>query len=85
MELTQRKPKHPTRPRQAAPTPEEIAERAALIRAEWSESERMSRLRVDLRPHYRNVTTGDLVEMSAEAYDRHCDRAQEERQEAKWD
>ena len=33
-----------------APTPEEIAERAAEIRAGWSPAERMKRLRVDWRP-----------------------------------
>lgn len=33
-----------------APTPEQIAERAAAIRAEWSPAERMKRLRYDWRP-----------------------------------
>jgi hypothetical protein len=32
------------------PTPAEIAERAGRVRAGWSESERLSRLRVDRRP-----------------------------------
>ena len=34
------------------PTPQEIAAACAAIQSEWSEQERLSRLRVDQRPQY---------------------------------
>lgn len=35
------------------PTPQEIRQRCLQIQSTWSDSERMSRLRVDMRPSYR--------------------------------
>jgi hypothetical protein len=52
------------------PTPEMIRAACLEIQAGWSERERMSRLRVDLRPHY---TRCDRVteEMTSEVYEGH--------------
>lgn len=59
-------------PRRADPSPQEIAERAAEIREGWSESERLSRLRVDLRPEYRRCD--QIIEpITAHDYQQHHD------------
>lgn len=42
--------------RRTDPTPQEIEERAAAIRAEWSEAERQKRLRPDWRSLTDNST-----------------------------
>ena len=53
-----------------APTPAEIAAACLLIQAGWSERERMTRLRVDLRPTYTRCD-GVTEEMTADVYDGH--------------
>jgi hypothetical protein len=52
------------------PTPQEIAQRCAAIQQTWSAKERLSRLRVDLRPSYRRCD-GERETMSAETYQAH--------------
>lgn len=52
------------------PSPEEIAAACREIQATWSERERMSRLRVDLRPTYR-LADGRREAMTAEDYEQH--------------
>lgn len=55
------------------PTPEEIAAACLEIQATWSERERMSRLRVDLRPTF-TTADGRQLEIEAAAYNRHHDQ-----------
>lgn len=52
------------------PTPEEIAAACLEIQSTWSERERMSRLRVDLRPTF-TTADGRELEIDAAAYNRH--------------
>ena len=52
------------------PSPEEIAERCLLIQAGWTAREKLSRLRVDLRPHYTRCD-GETEEMAADVYNGH--------------
>ena len=52
------------------PTPAEIRHRCEEIRAGWSEREKLSRLRVDLRPTFTKCD-GERLEMTSEAYSRH--------------
>jgi hypothetical protein len=52
------------------PSPEEIAEACLMIQAGWSERERLSRLRVDLRPHYTRCDGVD-EEFDADTYNGH--------------
>ena len=64
---------------QLNPSPEEIALACLAIQSEWSEAERLKRLRCDLRP---TVMTGDgrMVDVTATDYERHqvaCDEGQE--------
>lgn len=59
--------------KQADPTPEEITAECALIRASWSESERLSRLRCDQRPTFTRCD-GQRVEMAANDYRDHHTR-----------
>jgi hypothetical protein len=54
----------------ADPTPAEIAAACLEIQATWSERERMSRLRVDLRPTF-TTADGRELEIDAAAYNRH--------------
>ena len=55
---------------QLNPSPEEIALACLAIQSEWSEAERLKRLRCDLRPAYR-ACDGMREEMAADAYDDH--------------
>lgn len=52
------------------PSPAEIAAACLLIQAGWSETERLKRLRVDLRPTYTRCD-GERLEMSSSVYDGH--------------
>lgn len=52
------------------PSPAEIAAACLEIQSEWSERERMSRLRVDLRPTYRRCD-GISEDIDEETYSRH--------------
>ena len=52
------------------PTPTEIAAICLLIQSTWNERERMSRLRVDLRPTYQRCD-GETEEMTADVYNGH--------------
>ena len=52
------------------PSPEQIAAACLLIQAGWSETERMKRLRVDLRPSFVRCD-GEVEEMTAEVYNGH--------------
>lgn len=52
------------------PSPEEIAAACLEIQATWSERERLSRLRVDLRPTYRRCD-GIREDIDEETYGRH--------------
>ena len=52
------------------PTPAEIAELCLQIQSEWSAREKLSRLRVDLRPTYQRCD-GERLEMGSEDYDEH--------------
>lgn len=52
------------------PTPEQIAERCREIQRGWSDRERMTRLRVDLRPTYQRCD-GVTECIDAEDYERH--------------
>jgi hypothetical protein len=52
------------------PSPSEIEQRDAEIRATWSEAERIWRLRPDLRPQYRRCD-GERETMTAVNYERH--------------
>jgi hypothetical protein len=58
------------------PSPEQIATACLLIQAGWSERERMSRLRADLRPQYTRCD-GVTEEMSSSVYDDHHERRAE--------
>jgi hypothetical protein len=55
------------------PTPAEIAAACLLIQAGWSERERMTRLRADLRPTYTRCD-GVTEEMTADVYIGHHER-----------
>ena len=55
------------------PTPREIFERCLEIQRTWSPSERLRRLRVDLRPTYRRCD-GVTETMAAEHYEQHIER-----------
>jgi hypothetical protein len=55
------------------PSPEEIAAACLLIQATWSAREKLSRLRVDLRPTYQRCD-GERLEMSSETYSGHHER-----------
>lgn len=52
------------------PSPEEIELICLEIQATWTERERMSRLRVDLRPTFTRCD-GERLEMTSEAYSKH--------------
>lgn len=52
------------------PSPEEIAAACLEIQAGWSEREKLSRLRVDLRPTF-TVADGRQLEFDADTYNRH--------------
>ncbi len=52
------------------PSPAEITERCAEIQAGWTERERMTRLRSDLRPTYQRCD-GETEEMSSDVYEGH--------------
>jgi hypothetical protein len=58
------------------PSPEEIAAACLLIQATWSAREKMSRLRVDLRPTYQRCD-GETEEMSSSVYDGHHEQRAE--------
>ena len=58
------------------PSPAEIAAACLLIQAGWSETERLKRLRVDLRPTYTRCD-GERLEMTSDVYDRHHERRAE--------
>jgi hypothetical protein len=55
------------------PTPEQIAAACLEIQAGWSERERMTRLRADLRPTHR-LADGRRETMTSEVYDAHHER-----------
>jgi hypothetical protein len=52
------------------PTPEQIAAACLLIQSGWTAREKMSRLRVDLRPTYQRCD-GETEEMTADVYNGH--------------
>jgi hypothetical protein len=52
------------------PSPEQIEQLTAEIRATWTPAERMKRLRVDLRPHYTRCD-GISEDIDAEDYADH--------------
>jgi hypothetical protein len=52
------------------PSPEQIAADCLLIQATWTAREKLSRLRVDLRPHYTRCD-GEHEEMTADNYNGH--------------
>ncbi len=52
------------------PSPEEIRQICLLIQSTWSAREKLSRLRVDLRPHYTRCD-GEHEEMTADNYNGH--------------
>jgi hypothetical protein len=52
------------------PTPEQIEQLTAEIRATWTPAERMKRLRVDLRPTYQRCD-GEHEVMSPADYENH--------------
>jgi hypothetical protein len=52
------------------PTPAEIAAACLDIQATWSERERMSRLRVDLRPTF-TTADGRTQDITSETYNEH--------------
>ena len=58
------------------PSPEQIAAACLLIQATWTAREKLSRLRVDLRPHYTRCD-GETEEMSADVYNGHHSERQE--------
>jgi hypothetical protein len=58
------------------PSPEQIAAACLQIQAGWSERERMSRLRSDLRPQYTRCD-GVTEPMTAANYDGHHERRAE--------
>ena len=55
------------------PTPKEIAAACLEIQSTWTATERMKRLRADLRPMYRRCD-GERLEMSSSVYERHHER-----------
>jgi hypothetical protein len=58
------------------PSPEEIAELCLQIQSTWSPREKLSRLRVDLRPTYQRCD-GERETMEPEAYNgHHSERAE---------
>lgn len=57
-------------PQKHDPSPSEIAAECLLIQQDWSPRERMSRMRVDLRPTYRRCD-GEQETMTGAAYDDH--------------
>ena len=52
------------------PSPEEIAELCREIQSTWTAREKLSRLRVDLRPTYTRCD-GETEEMAADVYNGH--------------
>jgi hypothetical protein len=52
------------------PSPAEIAAACLLIQSTWSAREKLSRLRVDLRPMYQRCD-GETEEMTADVYTGH--------------
>lgn len=52
------------------PSPEEIAAACLEIQSTWTPSERLRRLRADLRPQVATAD-GRLVDISADAYSEH--------------
>lgn len=52
------------------PSPEEIAAACLEIQAGWSDREKLSRLRPDLRPTFA-VADGRQLEFDSETYNRH--------------
>jgi hypothetical protein len=63
-------------PAKREPTPTEITAACLEIQAGWSERERMSRLRSDLRPTYTRCD-GETEEMSSSVYDDHHEQRAE--------
>jgi hypothetical protein len=58
------------------PTPAEIEQLTAQIRATWSPAEKMRRLRPDLRPCF-TLADGETEEMTADVYNgHHSERAE---------
>ena len=55
------------------PTPKEIAAACLEIQSTWTATERMKRLRVDLRPMYTRCD-GERLEMTSDVYDGHHER-----------
>lgn len=55
------------------PTPKEIAAECLLIQATWSAREKLSRLRVDLRPKYQRCD-GVTEPITADVYNGHHER-----------
>ena len=58
------------------PSPEQIEQLTAEIRATWTPAERLKRLRVDLRPTYMRCD-GETEEMTADVYNGHHEQRQE--------
>jgi hypothetical protein len=58
------------------PSPGQIAAACLQIQAGWSEREKLSRLRSDLRPQYTRCD-GETEEMSSSVYDDHHERRAE--------
>lgn len=54
------------------PSPEQIAAACLEIQATWSDRERLTRLRVDLRPMYRRAD-GEMEQISADDYVSHLE------------
>ena len=57
-------------PRDNPPSPDEIAERCRMIQAEWSESERWSRMRADWRPTFIRAD-GQRIAFDHDTYSEH--------------
>lgn len=55
------------------PSPEQIEQLTAEIQSTWTATERMKRLRADLRPTYTRCD-GERLEMSSSVYDGHHER-----------
>ena len=58
------------------PTPTEIAAAGLEIQSTWTATERLKRLRADLRPTYTRCD-GERETMAADVYDRHHERRAE--------
>ena len=60
--------------RQKDPTLAEIAAARLEIQSTWSDAERWTRMRADMRPYFRRAD-GVPIEMSEEAYREHLEKA----------